>query len=318
MPGSESHGPARKPRNALPEHSFIAALSRFWEQSYASDYVGLILLVLAFIFVQFFMEPFHRMFYLSDPRIQFPHAEIERVPVSWLFVYAAAIPLAILIAWTFVFRPNIQKAHVTLLGLLISIVLTTFITDVIKNAVGRPRPDLIARCKPPADLPKDKLLSFEICTETNHHVLHDGWRSFPSGHSSFSFSGLGYLGIFFISQLYVFRPRADLARVLLALAPFLGAALIAISRLEDYRHDVFDVVVGSLIGASIAYCTWRRYYPPLSSNRCSEPYAVLDEGNIKQSFSRLRDEEEMAGAEREFELSDEDAGYPLAPQRAPQ
>jgi diacylglycerol diphosphate phosphatase/phosphatidate phosphatase len=116
-----------------------------------------------------------------------------------------------------------------------SIFLTLFITDVIKNAVGRPRPDLISRCKPAAGTPKDLLVTFEVCTETDHHTLHDGWRSFPSGHSSFAFSGLGFLALFFAGQMHVFRPRTDLSRALLAIAPLLGAAMIAISRCEDYR-----------------------------------------------------------------------------------
>jgi len=116
-----------------------------------------------------------------------------------------------------------------------SMILSSFITDVIKNAVGRPRPDLIARCKPAAGTPENKLVNIEVCTETDHHILHDGWRSFPSGHSSFAFAGLGYLALFFCGQLHVFRPRTDLGRVLLALGPILGAAMIAISRCEDYR-----------------------------------------------------------------------------------
>lgn len=32
--------------------------------------------------IQFFVEPFHRMFSLNDLRISFPHAEVERVPLS--------------------------------------------------------------------------------------------------------------------------------------------------------------------------------------------------------------------------------------------
>ena len=30
----------------------------------------------------FFIEPFHRMFYINDLAISYPHAEVERVPVS--------------------------------------------------------------------------------------------------------------------------------------------------------------------------------------------------------------------------------------------
>jgi len=134
-------------------------------------------------------------------------------------------------------------------------------------------------------------------------VLHDGWRSFPSGHSSFSFSGLGYLALFIAGQCHVYRPRADLARVLLALAPLLGAALIAISRCEDYRHDVYDVTVGSILGMSVAQYTYRRYYPALRNKDCATPFANLgDEG--ERGFKRVKDDEEALRGAQEFELDE--------------
>jgi len=191
------------------------------------------------------------MFFISNINIQYPHALKERVPVTWGIFYGSVVPLICLVIWLGVSRAGVHKFHVTILGLLIryemvqsylqiladlpSIVLTLFITDCIKNAVGRPRPDLISRCKPATGTPDNVLVSFDVCTETDHHTLHDGWRSFPSGHSSFAFSGLGYLALFFAGQMHVFRPRTDLARALLAIAPLLGAAMIAISRCEDYR-----------------------------------------------------------------------------------
>lgn len=92
-------------------------------------------------------------------------------------------------------QPGVHKTNVTILGLAISIMLTTFLTDVVKNSVGRPRPDLIARCKPKKGSPEHALVTIAVCTEENHHVLHDGWRSFPSGHSSLAFSGLGFLAL---------------------------------------------------------------------------------------------------------------------------
>ena len=87
------------------------------------------------------------------------------------------------------------------------------------------------------------------------------------------------------------RPRADLARALIPLAPLLGAALIAISRLEDYRHDVYDVSVGSILGMSVAYCSYRRYYPALGSNNCDVPYPSRAEVAKMEGFGRLKDEE---------------------------
>jgi diacylglycerol diphosphate phosphatase/phosphatidate phosphatase len=245
------------------------------------------------------------MFSLSNLAIQFPHAEIERVPVLWLFIYAGGVPLGVLATWVILIRPGAHKTHVTILGWFISLLLTLFITDLIKNAVGRPRPDLIARCKPELGTPDHRLVTFDVCTETDAHVLHDGWRSFPSGHSSFAFSGLGYLALVLAGQCHVFRPRTDLARVLLALAPLLGAALIAISRCEDYRHDVYDVTVGSLLGISVAYYTYRRYYPPLRSRDCDTPYPnPADEA--KAGFAKLKDEEERIRGVGEVELGEYD------------
>ncbi|KAL1625930.1 hypothetical protein SLS56_007076 [Neofusicoccum ribis] len=306
-------------------------------RSYASEYLGLAALVAMYILIQFFVEPFHRMFSLDNLAIQFPHAEIERVSVGWLFIYAGGIPLAILILWALIFRPGGHKAHVTILGFFISLILTSFITDVVKNAVGRPRPDLIARCKPVSNAhtsaddlgsrqpsrremgngadfklapqekgtPAHRLVTFEICTETDHHTLHDGWRSFPSGHSSFSFSGLGYLSLFIAGQCHVFRPRTDLGRVLLALAPLLAAVLIAISRCEDYRHDVYDVTVGSTLGMAVAWFTYRRYYPTLRSKRCDTPYPSRAELADIRGFSKAKtDEESRIQSAAEFELDD--------------
>ncbi|KAF1832781.1 acid phosphatase/Vanadium-dependent haloperoxidase [Decorospora gaudefroyi] len=251
--------------------------------------------------IQFLAEPFHRMFFLDNLSIGYPHAQVERVPVPWLFVYAGAVPLAMLVTWALLVRPGSHKAHVTILGWFISMLLTMFITDVIKNAVGRPRPDLVARCKPAPGTPAHQLVTYEVCTETDHHILHDGWRSFPSGHSSFSFSGLGYLALFIAGQCHVYRPRAGLARVLLALAPLLGAALIAISRCEDYRHDVYDVSVGSVLGMAVAHYTYRRYYPPLRNRQCATPYpSPADE----KGWAKVKGDEEALRGVADFELDE--------------
>ncbi|KAK3109505.1 hypothetical protein LTR53_017171 [Teratosphaeriaceae sp. CCFEE 6253] len=282
----------------------LAAVHRFWQRSdFAGDYLGLVLLLAAYLLLQFLGEPFHRMFRLDDPRLGFPHAEVERVSVSHLFVYAAALPLALLVLWTATLRPSWHKAHATLLGLAIAVLLTSFLTDLIKDAVGRPRPDLIARCVPDISAPQHELVTIDVCTQTDHHTLHDGWRSFPSGHSSFAFSGLGYLACFFASQTHALRPRASLAVILLCVAPLLGAGLIAMSRLEDYRHDFADVITGSVLGMLVAYFNWRRYYPSLLGQGCEEPHASQSGGGKGgmggNGFTRVRDEEEGFGDEVE-------------------
>lgn len=207
-----------------------------------------------------------------------------------LFIYAAGIPALLLLLASLV--PSNRSAHLThvlLLGLTISILTTSLLTDIFKNAIGRPRPDLLARCKPDKSTPPATLVTISVCTETSPHLLQDGWRSYPSGHSSFAFAGLGWLALFFASQTHCLRPRASHITVLLCLSPLVGAALIAISRLEDYRHDVFDVVSGSVLGAVVTTFNWRRYFPSLWAEDCDEPY---EPAGRSLSPKRGRDEEE--------------------------
>lgn len=114
----------------------------------------------------YFIEPFHRMFFLDDLSKSYPHALIERVPPIWLFVYGGGIPLFVMIVWLLIARHRLHQAHVTLLGLFISLALTMLLTNIVKNSVGRPRPDLIARCKPREGTPARVLLTIDVCTET--------------------------------------------------------------------------------------------------------------------------------------------------------
>lgn len=222
-----------------------------------------------------------------------------------LLIYAAGVPLLTLALWAIIFRPGSHKTHVTFLGLLLSVFMTGFVTDVIKNAVGRPRPDLLSRCKPRAGTPKDVLVGIDVCEETAHHLLHDGWRSFPSGHSSFAFSGLGYLALVIAAQTHALKPRTPLPMALLPLVPLIGAALIAISRTEDYRHDVFDVTTGSVLGCVIALASYRRYYPSLWARRSPEkPYPPPGYESVNGRKRPVKDEEFALGSEEDSDSED--------------
>lgn len=257
------------------------------------------------------------MFSLDDHAKQYPHALVQRVSAGENILYAGIGPLVILILWSLALRPGFHKAHVTIFGLFISLFLTSVLTDIIKNAVGRPRPDLIARCKPQPGTPEHQLVTITVCTETNHHVLQDGWRSFPSGHSSWAFSGLGYFALFLAGQFHIFRPRTDLARVLITLTPLIGAALIAMSRLADYRHDVFDVIAGSILGMAVAWFSYRRYYRPLKHPKCDVPYPSPWEYANAKAMRKGKDVERQL--EDDFsidDLSEEEAQtYPLTEAR---
>jgi hypothetical protein len=86
-------------------------------------------------------------------------------------------------------RDRLWQLNCGILGLMLSQGLAFVITGALKNTTGKPRPDLIDRCQPKpgsADPPVFGLSSHSICTQTDNAILKDGFRSFPSGHSSCS------------------------------------------------------------------------------------------------------------------------------------
>jgi diacylglycerol diphosphate phosphatase / phosphatidate phosphatase len=248
------------------------------------------------------LDPVTQMFRLDDRTRQYPYAVHERVPPLYNILLGGVGPLAIFLVWAVVCRPGWHKAHVTILGLVISLFMTSLLTNIVKNAIGRPRPDLISRCGPELGTPEHDLVTIDVCTEKSYFKLHDGWRSFPSGHSSWAFAGLGYLSLFLAGQMHVFRPHVDLARIMIFMLPLLMAALVAMSRLADYRHDIYDVTCGSLLGFLVTYTTYTRYYRPLRHPRCDTPYPSRAEYALARAAKvRHGDLEQQVDAE-EFEL----------------
>ena len=118
---------------------------------------------------------------------------------------------------------------------------------------------------------------------------------------------------FFAGQLHAFRPRKDLARLLFSATPLVGALMIAISRLADYRHDVYDVTCGSLLGIFIAYFSYRRYYPSPYSSECDTPYSQSDFA-ITEGFRRIAVDEEQVmydNAVGSREIDNSEDSYPM-------
>ncbi|KAF8578002.1 PAP2-domain-containing protein [Ramaria rubella] len=127
--------------------------------------------------------------------------------------------------------------------------------------------DLISRCLPipgSTDHSVWGLSTHSICTQTDANILKDGFRSFPSGHAGLSFAGLGFLSFYLAGKLHLWDQRGYTARSWLSLVPLLGAALVAVSRTMDYRHHWEDVVVGSLLGLTYSFFSYRQFFPPLA------------------------------------------------------
>ncbi|EJD43722.1 PAP2-domain-containing protein [Auricularia subglabra TFB-10046 SS5] len=248
----------------------------FLVQTYAVDWVVSIVLAALFWYLGR-IKGFRRRFSLTDTSIQYPYTVHERVPNFALALICGVAPALLVPVVSLVTERTIADLHSGWLGLLVSLAITGSVTNITKVVVGRPRPDLISRCQPipgVTNAPVFGLVGDVICTQLNEKIMNDGWRSFPSGHSSLSFAGLSYLSFYLAGKLHLFDKIGSGLKAWFTIVPLMGAALVAISRTMDYRHHATDVLSGSLLGLTVAYFSYRQYFPPLNdpmSHRCYSP-----------------------------------------------
>ncbi|KAI9503642.1 phosphatidic acid phosphatase type 2/haloperoxidase, partial [Coemansia spiralis] len=235
-------------------------------RAYIPDWIIVILINLAGgLFGK--LGPRHREFSLDDETIQHTmHASYVPDFVPPLVAYAAPV-LSALVFLVFR-RDNWHDFHCTVLGIFMAMGLNNTATNVLKNAVGRPRPDFIDRCQPTATHnPALKLVDYRVCGQTDAGLLRDGMRSFPSGHASLAFCGLMFTSLYLASHLRYNDQRGHAYKTIVFYLPLFCALLIAISRTADYHHHWQDVLAGSLMGAFIGWFGYRTYFPPVFDPR---------------------------------------------------
>lgn len=242
--------------------------------SYAPDWILTIVLAALFFSLDK-VEGYRRLFSLADTSLRHTYALQERVPPIALYFICFVAPLLIQPVVNLFTIRSWWDLHNGTLGLILGLALTGSITQFTKITVGRPRPDIVDRCQPLAGAvdPTFGLSNYTICQQQDNGILRDGFRSFPSGHSSLSFAGLGFLAFYLAGKLHLFDKRGHTGKAWLSFSPFAAAALVAISRTMDYRHHWHDVLVGSLLGTVLAYFSYRQYYPSLASELSHRPYS---------------------------------------------
>lgn len=236
------------------------------------------------------IEPFHQPFSLQNLSLRYPHAVHETIPMPLALFLSGIIPLVSIAVYTLLidglfshnkpqkpltgkrkrsgphrWRDRLWEFNCGFLGLLLAQGLAFVLTQVLKNACGKPRPDIIDRCQPreTQDPYPFGLSNSTICTG-DPALIKDGFRSWPSGHSSSAFAGLFYLSVWLCGKLHVMDNRGEVWKTLLVMVPVLGALLIAVSRIMDARHHPFDVITGGLLGIICAYISYRQYFPPVT------------------------------------------------------
>ncbi|XP_008782302.2 lipid phosphate phosphatase 2-like isoform X1 [Phoenix dactylifera] len=234
----------------------------------------IILLVLGVIVVILnVIDPFYRFVgrdMMTD--LKYP-LKSNTVPFWAVPVIGIVLPSAIFIAVYFR-RRDVYDLHHAILGLLYSVLITAVITDAIKDAVGRPRPDFFWRCFPDGKEVYDNATRNVIC-HGEKGVIKEGHKSFPSGHSSWSFAGLSFLAWYLSGKIQAFDRKGHIAKLCIVFLPLLGAALVAISRVDDYWHHWQDVFAGGLLGLIVASFCYLQFFPPPSDADGWGPFAYF-------------------------------------------
>ena len=177
-------------------------------------------------------------FSLDDPNISYPHKPKDTITFSQLIVVALVGPglitflLSMLLipgptATTqtpkaLIWRRKLWEWNTAWMGLALALAGAFMFTEGLKDLAGKPRPDLLARCDP--DLSTASLSRYQvgglqkslseaslvvdwhICRNRDKFVVNDGFASWPSGHSSFSWAGMLYLSLWFCSKLSISIP----------------------------------------------------------------------------------------------------------------
>ncbi|EEC83451.1 hypothetical protein OsI_28949 [Oryza sativa Indica Group] len=223
-------------------------------------YDWMILIFLAVVYGLFnIIEPFHR-FVGSDMLTDL------RYPLKGNTVPFWAVPLiAIVLPWAifggiYFKKKNVYDLHHGILGILYSVLITAVITDAIKNGVGRPRPDFFWRCFPDGK-PNFNNVTGDVICHGERSVIKEGYKSFPSGHSSGAFAGLGFLAWYLAGKLKAFNREGHIAKLCLVFLPLLVASLVAVSRVDDYWHHWQDVFAGGIIGLTVASFCYLQFFP---------------------------------------------------------
>lgn len=176
-----------------------------------------------------YTDAYRRPFSLADKECSYPFKpDIVSVPIVAIISLAgpAAVILSSMLFRMFLpssgRRPELStviwETHASLLGLVFGLATTLFITAGSKDMIGKPRPDMLARCQPDLtdinkyvvggfgmnlDTEAPPFLTSAICLQKDRRLLDDGFGSFPSDHSSFSSAGIVYLTLWLLARFRV-------------------------------------------------------------------------------------------------------------------
>lgn len=231
--------------------------SEWFHRTYGYDWAAALVLFVVIQVLCQFIEPFHRYLPPNDASVNYPSTP-DIVPDWALAIVSPIIPIVFIVAVNRLKKCGNHDLHHAILALAISVMMTLNITTVLKMAAGRYRPDW------------------------NNDVTPDrqGRYSFPSGHSSMSFSGMVFICLYLFAKFRIWGSKHThcYAKVCLLTSPMLLAFFVAISRTMDYHHHFADIIAGAIIGTGCTVYSYFLYFPSLWSKNCHKPLSYYAPG----------------------------------------
>ncbi|EEB12351.1 Lipid phosphate phosphatase, putative [Pediculus humanus corporis] len=249
---------------------------------YLSEYFAIDILLRLFLFSLYgvfqLIPPFKRVIHPEEVWLYKNPVTASYCPIKILWEIVVVTPSATIFA-NYIFSKNRIDLIQAFLAFSLTLCLNGALTNILKVVVGRPRPDYYYRCFPTGEGHPQ----IEFCTG-DINVVHEGLKSFPSGHSSIAFASLGFLSLYLAGKMHLFAPsgKGSTWKLLLFLCPLFSASLVAISRLCDYHHHWQDVLCGSILGFTICWLCYHNYYPSLQDEHCHLPWVQINKKQIKE------------------------------------
>ncbi|WVW80801.1 hypothetical protein I302_102788 [Kwoniella bestiolae CBS 10118] len=191
------------------------------------------------------------------------------IPIWLAALLAFIVPFAFFALFQIRIR-NLNSFLGTTMGLLESLITAAVFQVFHKWLIGGLRPHFLDVCKPDVsqlvqsgDGFRQIMYTRAICTGDPDEI-NDSLESWMSGHSTAAFAGFVYLFFYFNAQLKVMADhRPAYWKMILTIAPLLGASLIAASLTIDEYHNWYDCVGGALTGTLCAIIAYRKTFAAL-------------------------------------------------------
>ncbi|GAX79829.1 hypothetical protein CEUSTIGMA_g7269.t1 [Chlamydomonas eustigma] len=226
----------------------------------------------------------------------------QTVPSWSVPLYAAGLPLLCFSVIVLLGGKQRVELYRMILALATSMLLTGAITNSLKLAISRPRPNFIVSCWPNGGLVWESGNStfggYPVCS-TNVKLYGEHLKSFPSGHSSMSASGLGLLTYYLLGQTRAFAGDGHSWHLVVSLVPALLAVAVGVTRITDCWHHTSDVLTGLALGFGISFELYRQIFPSLTHPKCNTMTSELKSSQKPTSTTTSQQLQQPVGPDQE-------------------